>query len=517
MKKLLFFCIIFSVFVVAQDNSLLYKSFEQINSNQLNEAEQNVKLLEDNTLQQLMRYKIEYLKNGKVETTIFEKIIPEKDNKTQQIVYNLFFGDYLSVFSQKLKAKSFNYFNQSLQFAKQQKDTVLMNEVYKRMLYYLQQNPKNIKQYYLIKEEFLHSAKGNHYKFWANYYDLSYKILENYEKKAQHIITENSFAKVRSFAQNNNYLLAITNQIQAIFYDVLMKDLPKAKILYQKAEQQFSTVPFYFSQINVFYNQYNQATVLYENKQYKKSIAELQKLLNNKHYKYELFGYKYIFDWLGKNYEKLGVKDSALYCKNKSYEYDKKINEIESAVSIHLINTQYQLNEKNREISTLKKLQMNYQQYKILYGIIIFFIFLLALYSFVRWKRIDYFNKNLAVEKANLEVEHYQTIQQLEKVKQLVIEDHIILKNKAKVYLQDLIYIKAEDHYLQLITTTNKEFVRGKISEILTELPPNFAQTHRSYIVNKNFVHSIQSQFLILHNKTEIPLSRNFKRNFSFL
>ncbi|BEV05947.1 LytTR family DNA-binding domain-containing protein [Chryseobacterium gambrini] len=95
----------------------------------------------------------------------------------------------------------------------------------------------------------------------------------------------------------------------------------------------------------------------------------------------------------------------------------------------------------------------------------------------------------------------------------MVIEDHTVLKNKANVYLNELIYIKAEDHYLLLFTSKKKEFVRGKISEIIKELPPNFVQTHRSYIVNKNLITNISFQSVVLNGKIEIPLSRNFKKN----
>ena len=135
------------------------------------------------------------------------------------------------------------------------------------------------------------------------------------------------------------------------------------------------------------------------------------------------------------------------------------------------------------------------------------------MYSFIRWKKVDYRRRKLTEEKESLQIEHNQTIRELEKVKQLVIEDHIVLKNKAKVYLNELLYIKAEDHYLQLFTSKKKEFVRGKISEIVNELPPNFVQTHRSYIVNKNLITSQTGNSVFLEGKIEIPLSRNFKKN----
>jgi len=49
-------------------------------------------------------------------------------------------------------------------------------------------------------------------------------------------------------------------------------------------------------------------------------------------------------------------------------------------------------------------------------------------------------------------------------------------------------YVKSDGHYLNLFTTNKKEFVRGKISEIEAQLPPNFIKCHRSYVVNQNFI-----------------------------
>nr|WP_225990368.1 LytTR family DNA-binding domain-containing protein [Flavobacterium sp. SaA2.13] len=111
-----------------------------------------------------------------------------------------------------------------------------------------------------------------------------------------------------------------------------------------------------------------------------------------------------------------------------------------------------------------------------------------------------------------MEAEHIKTIEQLEKVKQLVIEEHIVLKNKVKIHLGNLMYIKSEDHYLNFIPFEGKkQFIRGKISEIVEELPPNFVKCHRSYIVNTNYIETSSSKGIILTNKEQIPVSRNFK------
>ena len=71
--------------------------------------------------------------------------------------------------------------------------------------------------------------------------------------------------------------------------------------------------------------------------------------------------------------------------------------------------------------------------------------------------------------------------------------------------------MKAEDHYLQLITTGKKEFVRGKLSEMIKQLPPNFVKCHRSYIINRNFVKQFLSNEVEMKNDESLPVSRGFK------
>jgi DNA-binding LytR/AlgR family response regulator len=55
---------------------------------------------------------------------------------------------------------------------------------------------------------------------------------------------------------------------------------------------------------------------------------------------------------------------------------------------------------------------------------------------------------------AKIEEELKYAIGFLESVKKKSIIEHIILKNKSTVHLDDLYYIRADDHYLELITKT---------------------------------------------------------------
>jgi hypothetical protein len=200
-------------------------------------------------------------------------------------------------------------------------------------------------------------------------------------------------------------------------------------------------------------------------------------------------------------------------------DLDNRIKDEDQNIAIHDINVKYQVAQKDVQISSLHEFKDKFYKNRLVFGILLFLVFLLALYSFVRWKKIDHRKKRLEEEKLKMQEEKYEieeihskTVEELEKVKNIVTEGSITLKDKTKLYLNDLMYIKAEDHYLHAFVNDGKNhLVRGKLSQILLELPPNFAKCHRSYIVNTNYIQSVHQGFVILKNKDEIPVSRGFK------
>ena len=96
----------------------------------------------------------------------------------------------------------------------------------------------------------------------------------------------------------------------------------------------------------------------------------------------------------------------------------------------------------------------------------------------------------------------------------MIIKNHFLFKDKTKVYINDLLYVKAEDHYIRGFTSDWKNhLVRGKLGNLEDQLPPNFMRTHRSYLTNRNFVRQIFRTYLLLLDGSEIPISRSFKNN----
>lgn len=200
-------------------------------------------------------------------------------------------------------------------------------------------------------------------------------------------------------------------------------------------------------------------------------------------------------------------------------ELDAQINDEAQNIAIHETDKKYQTAEKDKQISALQGFKQKFYKNRLIFGVLLFLVFLLALYSFVRWKKIDYRKKKLEAEKQKVQEEKYEieekhqkAVDELEKVKNIVTEGFIVLNDKTKIYLSDLVFIKAEDHYLHVYGKNGKRnFVRGKLSQLIEELPPNFVKCHRSYIINTNFIYAYAKGFVTLKTKDEIPLSRNFK------
>ena len=98
--------------------------------------------------------------------------------------------------------------------------------------------------------------------------------------------------------------------------------------------------------------------------------------------------------------------------------------------------------------------------------------------------------------------------------------EHITLKSKALIKLNDLNYISSDGPYVEfhLKSKNNPEIDRNSLKSILDELPSKkFIQVHRSHIVNIDSVKSIYSNKVILENGVELNVSRSYKDKLDLL
>lgn len=79
--------------------------------------------------------------------------------------------------------------------------------------------------------------------------------------------------------------------------------------------------------------------------------------------------------------------------------------------------------------------------------------------------------------------------------------------------IKQIIYLKAEQHYLRVITNTESKLFLFNLKDAISELPEHLGiQTHRSYWVAFEYIEKIQShddqKMLLMKNNALVPISR---------
>lgn len=91
----------------------------------------------------------------------------------------------------------------------------------------------------------------------------------------------------------------------------------------------------------------------------------------------------------------------------------------------------------------------------------------------------------------------------------------ITLKSKAVIAVDDILFIKSDDKYVEyyLVDKSAPEIDRNSLKEVEVNLPESmFVRVHRSYIVNIYKIKIINSTKLMLDEGTWINLSRTYKK-----
>ena len=203
-------------------------------------------------------------------------------------------------------------------------------------------------------------------------------------------------------------------------------------------------------------------------------------------------------------YESLGVRDSIDYYTKLMKSIDLRVDEYNRTTQTALADKRYDYSEINKDRNSLKKSLFYIISILAFLSLVLFLIF----YLYKRYKK----------KSSILEEEKQETSQKIDELEKSIFKNHIDLNNKTRVYVFDLIYIKADDHYINLFVKDElrkegfrKLTDRNSLKEIKKQLPPNFVQCHRSYIINTNLVQRKDTSFVWMEGQNAIPISRSYK------
>ncbi len=508
MKRNTFFSLFFiscflSLFGQTNQDQITDSILNAFKSYKLDKAKRFINNLENESLQKVFRSYWNYNQYGDFDPEFLEINTGNFSSKSNTI-YSFIKAEYYNtydVYSDSHLAYS-NYIN-SLNEAKQNEDIVLTTTILPRLLKLLYSlhytNFDELKEYSEKYELFLKDRVDT---YWNFHYRIVVKLAyyEQTERKSE--VPKIDFQKLHNYAGDDFYLQGEAYQLEGIYNNYFIYNIQKAELYFKEAIENYEKGYFYSSQQRISGNRMNLGIVLFNQERYEEAIPVFIKTTKENKYEEERLAFlKEKFEannWLYICHKKLNDEAKALYYLEKKDSIKEIINKTKLAIAVKKEEIKQKAKFQNKE---LKKEIMNLTA---ILGIVL----LIAIALF-------YYFKKYKSKSKTLESEQSETLQKIDELKQIVIKNHIILKDKTKVYISDLMYIKAEDHYLWIYTNdTKKAFVRGKLNQIKEELPPNFIQSHRSYIINSNYIKQINNNHIILLDKTEIPLSRSHKNNF---
>lgn len=112
-------------------------------------------------------------------------------------------------------------------------------------------------------------------------------------------------------------------------------------------------------------------------------------------------------------------------------------------------------------------------------------------------------------------------IKRIGPAKQQGLTERLIFKyglNGQLAYIAptDILYVEADSNYAVVSCTTGQQIkCLMKMTDMVEKLGSNFMQVHRSFIVRLDQVASHHSNRIVLSDKTVIPLSRTFRKEFT--
>lgn len=94
-----------------------------------------------------------------------------------------------------------------------------------------------------------------------------------------------------------------------------------------------------------------------------------------------------------------------------------------------------------------------------------------------------------------------------------IIKDALFIKDKfkyTKLNIHEILWIKSDGNYLEIKTLHKDELIRATLSNFIERLNSQvFFKTHKSYIVNLNYMTNLEHNFVTIQ-QTKIPIAKNY-------
>ena len=98
-----------------------------------------------------------------------------------------------------------------------------------------------------------------------------------------------------------------------------------------------------------------------------------------------------------------------------------------------------------------------------------------------------------------------------------VTKDYTFIKSGhelIRINYKDIMYIEASSDYTEVYLLEKKILTSLSLKNWLQELPNNFTQIHKSYIINSFVIEKVVGNLVYLNNSKQLPIGRAYKERF---
>ena len=507
--KLLFVFLTGFTLLYPQEKEVVHTLLRNLSIYNFNQSDSLMLRLGHNSLEELFQREQLFFMKGQI---IKDSLKPVAGNETVFVKAICFY--LLGRQKERIKLNDkdvFEYYKVSLGYAKEIEDSLLTKEILIQLIYYLGRfSDKDsymleLREKYLQEYELLASEPQDFFRFFESQLITKMQNLEKDSLFSPNHDLEITLKLMQNYARETPYFKAQLHKLHGIYSEVFKKNLQESNKHFRKAHNLLKDIPFYYAQKQLAGIQISLGIVLFRQEKYSQAIDKFSALINEKSIVENPVSMMYLNDWLYKSHLALKDHEKALHYFTEFKDIYTQLDRKKHARLILKMDAKDEVKEKEILLTQLKTEKITLRNQILILipiagGLLICVLFILWLY------------KKIQSKKVKLESEKEDTLKEVRALTKLVIKNHIILKDKTKVYINDLMYIKAEDHYIRTFTSNGKnQLVRGRLSDLDEQPPPNFILTHRSNITNRNFVMQISKTILLLLDASTIPISRKFK------
>ena len=124
---------------------------------------------------------------------------------------------------------------------------------------------------------------------------------------------------------------------------------------------------------------------------------------------------------------------------------------------------------------------------------------------------VDYILKPITKERFNQAIEKYKNLFQS---KQTQNNTYLFVKSEGrqvKINFTDLLYVEGLKDYIRLYMKTEKIMILETMKSFENKLPENFKRIHRSFIINLDYLSSIEGNSVYINQKI-LPIGETYRK-----